>query len=352
MISRRVALIGFGLAGESFHAPFLATTHGLELTAIVTSDAERRARAAGRYPGVRLLGEADELWTDADAYDLVVVAAPTRAHVPLATAALDAGLSVVVDKPLAPRAAEARALVDRAAGLGLMLTVYQNRRWDGDFLTVRRLLDGGSLGRVHRFESRLERWRPEVEDRWRESSDPQAGGGILLDLGSHLVDQALELFGPVDAVAAELAARRPGAQVEDDAFVSLEHASGVRSHLWMSLVAAQPGPRFRVLGDRAAYVKHGVDVQEDALRAGRWPDEPEWGVEHEDRWGVLGAGDDLCPVPTLPGSYGSFYERVAAALAGAQPPVDPADAVAQLEILEAARASTSTERGPRLTTPR
>jgi predicted dehydrogenase len=262
--------------------------------------------------------------------------------VPLASAALDAGLDVVVDKPLAPTAAEARALVHAAKAAGRMLTVFHNRRWDGDFLTARKLIERGRLGRVLRFESRFERWRPEIKQGWRELGDPAEGGGVLNDLGSHLVDQALQLFGPVREVYGELDARRAGAQVDDDAFVALEHESGVRSHLWMSAVAADLGPRLRVLGDRAAYVKRGLDPQEDALRAGGDPRAPGWGEEPEPAWGVLGAGDEFEPVRTEPGAYVRFYEGVARALCeGAPPPVDPEDAVAVLELLDAARAVSS-----------
>jgi predicted dehydrogenase len=177
-----------------------------------------------------------------------VVAAPNRAHVPLARTAIDLGKAVVVDKPLALTAAEGRALVDAARARGVLLTVFQNRRWDGDLLTVRRLLTEGALGDVYRFESRFERWRPTPKPGWRESGAPEEGGGVLVDLGSHLVDQAASCSGPVSQVYAELDRRRPGVQVDDDAFVALTHASGVRSHLWMSAVAAQLGPRLRVLG--------------------------------------------------------------------------------------------------------
>jgi scyllo-inositol 2-dehydrogenase (NADP+) len=335
----RVALIGYGLAGSAFHAPFIATTPGLRLAAIVTRDDERWARALRDHPGVSLFESAGQIWSSPDDFDLVVVAAPNSAHVPLARAALAAGLPVVVDKPLAGSAAEGRTLVDAARERGLMLTVFQNRRWDGDFLTVRRLLAENTLGHVLRFESRFERWRPEVGTGWREKADD--AGGLLLDLGSHLADQAVQLFGPVQAVYAELEIRRQGAEVDDDDFVALEHAEGVRSHLWMSAVAAQGGARFRLLGDRAAYTKHGLDVQEDALRAGRSPNEPGWGEEPRDRWGRLGAGEELQEVPTEPGSYGDFYAAVAASLRdGAPPPVDPAEAVEVLEVLEAARRSS------------
>jgi len=333
----RVGLLGYGLAGSAFHAPLIATTPGLRLSAVVTGSPERQEQARKDHSGVRVLPRADELWNLAGELDLVVVATPNRTHVPLAHAALEAGLAVVVDKPLAPSAAEGRKLVDEARRRGVLLTVFQNRRWDGDFLTLRRLLDEDALGRIFRFESRYERWRPVVRPVWRERGAPDEAGGLLFDLGSHLIDQALLLHGPITAAYAELDRRRPGAEVDDDTFVALTHASGVRSHLWMSVMAAQPGPRMRVLGDRAAYTKYGLDVQEEALRAGRRPGEG-WGIEPEDRWGQLGVTGALRPVPTEPGAYPRFYAGVRAALRdGSPPPVDPLDAVAVLEVIEMAQ---------------
>ena len=338
----RVGLIGYGLAGAYFHAPLIATTPGLQLAAVVTSDPERRRQAERDHPGVVVVTPAERLWTDALALDLVVVASPNRTHVPLAMGALEAGLHVVVDKPLAPTAAEGRRVVDEAHRRERMLTVFQNRRWDGDFLTLRRLLRDGALGEPLRFESRFERWRPSPKPGWRERGAPEEAGGILYDLGSHLVDQALTLFGAATHVYAELDRRRPGVEVDDDAFVALTHASGVRSHLHMSAVAAQPGPRMRMLGSRAAYTKFGLDVQEDALRRGERPARAGWGEEPAERWGALGAGDDLRPVRTEPGAYQAFYAGVAAALRdGAPAPVNPDDAVAGLAIIEAARRSAT-----------
>ncbi|WP_197370535.1 Gfo/Idh/MocA family protein, partial [Streptomyces clavuligerus] len=267
----RVALVGYGTAGAVFHAPLIAATEDLALDTVVTANPERRERAAEEFPGVRFAARLEEVWERRDAVDLVVLASPNRTHVPLATAALRAGLPVVVDKPIAATAAEARALAALAAERGLMLSVFQNRRWDGDFLTLRRLLAEGVLGDVHRFESRFERWRPRLKGGWRESGDPREIGGLLYDLGSHLVDQALTLFGPVVRVYAEADVRRSGAEADDDTFIALTHAGGVRSHLYLSATAAQLGPRFRVLGSSAGFVKYGLDPQEAALRAGARP---------------------------------------------------------------------------------
>jgi scyllo-inositol 2-dehydrogenase (NADP+) len=338
----RVALLGYGLAGSVFHAPFIATTAGLELAVVVTGDDTRKARALAEHPGVTVLPTSDELWNRAGELDLVVVATPNRSHVSLALAALDAGLPVVVDKPFARTAAEGQALVEVANERGLMITVFQNRRWDGDFLTLRRLLDEGRLGSVHRFESRFEGWQLRPGHGWRERGEAVEGGGLLLDLGSHLVDQALQLFGPLREVYSELDVRRAGAEVDDDDFLALEHESGVRSHLWMSVLAAERGPRFRALGNRAAFIKHGLDIQEEALRAGASPTDASFGEEPRERWGWLVTNGEVEEVPTAQGSYGSFYAGVAASLReSVPPPVDPRDAVAVLEVLDTARAKAA-----------
>ncbi|MFI9644182.1 Gfo/Idh/MocA family oxidoreductase [Micromonospora sp. NPDC051925] len=338
----RVGLLGYGIAGRVFHAPLIAATPGLRLAAVVTANPQRREQVADEHPDARVVDDAESLWADPDALDLVVVATPNSSHVPTARQAVAAGLPVVVDKPLAATAADARTLVDEATRRGVPLTVFQNRRWDGDFRTARRLVEGGALGRVTRFESRFERWRPEIKAGWREGGTPAEAGGVLYDLGAHLVDQAVQLFGPVGTVYAEVDRRRPGAQVDDDAFVALTHVGGVRSHLWMSAVTAQLGPRLRVLGDRAGYTCHGLDGQEEALRLGGRPDAPGWGEVTPDRYGLLGAGDDLRPEPTDPGRYQDFYAQVEAALRNGGPlPVDPRDAVHTVELIELAHRSAA-----------
>ncbi|WP_461030642.1 Gfo/Idh/MocA family protein, partial [Streptomyces sparsus] len=319
----RVGLIGYGLAGSVFHAPLVAATEGLVLDTVVTSDPGRRRQAQDEHPDVVTVEGPDQLFARADALDLVVVASPNRTHVPLATRALESGLPVVVDKPVAGTAAEAEQLAALADERGLLLSVFQNRRWDDDFLTLSQLLADGSLGQVYRFESRFERWRPRLKGGWRESGDPAEIGGLLYDLGSHVVDQALSLFGPVATVYAESDVRRPGAEADDDTFIALTHTGGVRSHLWVSATAAQLGPRFRVLGSEAAYVKYGLDPQEGALRAGERPGTGTgWGTEPDAARGTLGSPEDNRPVPTLPGDYPAYYAAVAAALrTGGTPPV-------------------------------
>ncbi len=337
---QRVALIGYGLAGAVFHAPLIAATTGLQLAAIVTSATERRAQAQRDYPSARLLSAVDALWAEANAFDLAVIASPNSSHAPLAHAALAAGLHVVIDKPFATSVAQGAALIEAAQRQQRLLTVFQNRRWDGDFLTVQQLIAEAAVGQVQRFESRFERWRPEPNPGWRQSGGADAAGGLLFDLGSHLIDQALQLFGPVRAVNAELRRRHPDAQVDDDSFVALSHASGVDSHLWMSSVAAHQGPRLRLLGSRAAYVKHGLDPQEDALRRGERPGAGGWGVEAEDRWGVLVVGDQRRRVATRPGDYPAFYAGVEASLRnGTAPAVRAEQCIEVLRVIEAALAA-------------
>ena len=341
----RVGLIGYGLAGSVFHAPLIACSPFLKLVAIVTSNPERRAKAAHDHPDARVVENVDALWEHADDLDLIVIATPNKTHVPLARAALEAGLAVVVDKPFAPTAAEGRSLVEDARKRDRLLTVFQNRRWDSDFLTVRQLVGNGHLGTVFRLDSRFDRWRPLPKGGWRERADPEEAGGLLYDLGSHLIDQALLLLGPAIGVYAEQDCRREGMPVDDDTFVALTHASGARSHLTMTVLAAQPGPRFHVLGSRAAYLKFGPDVQEDALKRGERPDRPGWGEESSERWGTLGTPDDVKRVPTVPGSYQDFYTGVATALRNRTvPPVDPTDAVKVLDVIEAAQRSAAERR--------
>ena len=327
----RVGLVGFGIAGRAFHAPLIEATSGLSLAAVVTS---RRDELAAAYPHAEALATVDDLWGRCD---LVVVAAPNRLHVPIAREAVRRGVPVVVDKPIATSAAAAEELVRDAERHRVPLTVFHNRRLDGDFLTVQKLVSEGALGEVIRFESRFERFRPAVDAAsWRERGGHAEGGGVLLDLGPHLVDQALVLFGPVERVYGELDSRRAGAEVDDDAFVALTHASGVHSHLFMSAVAPLHGPRFAVSGLEAGLAIDGLDVQEGQLRAGMTPGDPAYGAADGD--GRLADAEGSRPVRLERGDYPAFYEGVVDWLAGHRPPpVDPADAVAGLRVLDTAR---------------
>ncbi len=337
----RVALVGFGLGGSHFHAPFIEAAPRLELRAVITSDSERQAEVASRYPQARVLTDVEGLLDHLEDIDLVVVSTPNASHAVIADAVLRQGLPVVVDKPVTPTSTETRRLAALAEANGTAIVPYQNRRWDGDFRTAVDLLSHGTLGALHTFESRYERWQPRVpqgpERAWKRDRQPGTGTGIVHDLGTHVIDQAIVLFGRPEAVYADVAVRRPEGRVDDDAFVALLYPSGPRVHLWTSAVAADLGPRFRLLGSEAAYVKFGMDVQEALLSEGHRPTEPGWGEEPETSWGHLVAGAERRPVPTLPGSYGLFYTAMAAFLLdGGAPPVDVADAIVTAEVIEAA----------------
>lgn len=336
----RVALIGYGTGGSVFHAPLISSVPGMRLAAVVTGDPGRREAVRERYPDAAVVESADRLWSAPGGYDLVVVSAPNRQHVPLARAALTSGVPVVVDKPVAASATDARSLAALSAVRGLPVFPFHNRRFDGDFQTARRLIGAGALGDVRRFESRFERWRPDVRLGWKESTDPRDAGGILFDLGSHLIDQAVVLFGRPAEVYAEIDARRAGAAASDDVFLALTHPGGVRSHLWTSALAARPGPRFRILGSRAAYTVSGMDVQEEQLRAGLTPKDPGYGIAPPDASGTVGTPGDERPEPTVAGAYQEFYAAVSRALTeAAPPPATLADAITGLEVIEAASRS-------------
>ncbi len=350
-----VAIIGYGLAGRVFHAPLITATEGLRVAAIVTSDPARRRQALVDHPDAAVVDGPQDLWAMAERLSAVAIATPNESHAPLATQAIDHGLAVVVDKPLALSSREATQLIDHAEQKRTPLTVFQNRRWDSDQLTLANLLNEGSLGTVQRYESRFERWRrdprPEV---WRERATPAQGGGLLLDLGSHLVDQALHHFGPVQTIYAEIANRR-GTPADDDVFLALTHSSGTISHLHASALVAAPGPRLRVLGSEGALIVRELDSQEERLRAGQRPDTtPDWGEEPEHARPRLIAGERSIPLRPERGAWQTFYARFRDVLAGqalaapASLPVDPRDAVECLRVLEAARQSAAERRVVRL----
>jgi scyllo-inositol 2-dehydrogenase (NADP+) len=333
----RTGIIGYGLSGRVFHAPFLAANRRFALEVVATGHAGRQAVARSQHPSVDTVNTPGELIERG--LDLVVLASPGHAHLEQGLAALAAGSAVVVDKPFAASVAEAEQLIAAAETAGRPLMVFQNRRWDGDFLTVKKLLAEGALGTVHRFESTFERWSPGLRDRWQDTTTSAQGAGITFDLGSHLIDQALQLFGPATIADAELSILRKGGVSDDEAFISLLHASGVRSHLTISRFAGQNGPRFRVLGDRSAFTIYGLDSQEPALGAGGSPTDPGFGIEPEENWGTVGiAGSTEFPptkLPTERGDYAAFYSGAAAAIRdGALPPVDPRDALETVRIIE------------------
>lgn len=321
----RVGLVGYGDAGRGIHARLLREA-GHRVTDVVTRDPSRSASAHGDWLDVTVHDDVAGLLRGRP--DVVVVASPTGRHVEHVAAVVAAGLPVVVDKPLALDEVGARQLVLAAERAEVPLTVFQNRRWDTEQLTLRRLLTGGELGTVHRFERRWERWRPVPKDRWKENAVGD-GGGLLLDLGAHLVDSALDLFGPVATVHAELRALLT--PTEDDVFLALEHTSGTISHLWAGALVGAPGPRTRALGSAGAFLVtefEGEPTPFAALAPG--PGMAGWLVR----------GDTTTPVPQAPGGHADFYRAVPAWLRGSAPaPVDPWDAVRTARVLDAARRS-------------
>lgn len=334
----RVGLIGFGLAGRVFHGPLLAADRRFEVAAIVTSNPDRQADARRRHPGASVWSMVRTLWKHAHELDLVVIASPPATHVPLARAAIEAGIAVVVDKPMCAAAADAADLVDGAAAAGVPLTTFQNRRWDSDFLTLSRIAGAGALGEVRAFESRFERLKPlgaNAEKAWR-ALPPDEAGGVVYDLGSHLVDQAIQLMGPVTDVYAEIVSLA-GTAAPDDGYLELTHAGGARSKLWTSLVAPKPGPRFRVMGSEGTFVSWGLDVQESQLASGMRPDDPDYGLVPQHQWPVVGVGAAIAPLEPERGDYPAFYAGVVDALtSGAAMPVDPRDSVEVVRIIEEA----------------
>jgi predicted dehydrogenase len=334
----RVGLLGYGFGGRFFHAPLITSAPGCELIGVVTRSDERRAELARDHPGTAAYGSLAEL--AAAGAQAVAISTPAATHTELTREAIALGLPVVCDKPFALDAATARETVQAAERAQVLLTVYQNRRWDSDLRTLRTLLQEGRLGFVRRFESRFERFAPDM-------GPPASGGGILLDFGTHLVDQALLLFGPARGVYAEMhmSDNEPGA--DDDFFAVLRHDGDVVSHLWGSWIQGAPGPRLRVTGSAGTFVVAEADGQEAALVAGRSPvtEGPRWGAEPQEHWGWLRRGETSEQVPAQPGRWDTFYPAFAAAVSGeGEVPVGPWDAVAALEVIDAARSSAATRR--------
>lgn len=341
----RVALFGYGLAGSVFHAPLVTATPGMKISAIVTSNPERQQSAKKDFPEAIIFNSADDVWQRASEFDLVVLATPNKTHAPFAIKAMELGLHVVIDKPMATTVDEARAVVEASKKSKRLVTVFQNRRWDNDFLTVKKIIDENRLGPITRFESRMDRFRPEPKKQaWRESGDPNEAGGLLFDLGSHLIDQSIVLFGQPKSVYAEMDVRRPFAQVDDDTFIAITFENGVRAHLSASVVARIPGQRMRISGLHGTYEKWGVDPEEDSLRAGMRPGDPKWGKEPKEKWGRIAITKDGKEtdeiVESVDGAWECYYAKVRDAITkGAPIPVDPKDVITAMQVIEAAQKS-------------
>ncbi|RQP29586.1 oxidoreductase [Burkholderia ubonensis] len=331
----RIGLMGFGFAGATFHAPVIAASGRTQVAAIATGQPDR-ARAA--YPDARIVADLDALLA-LDDIECVVIATPNDTHFPLARQVLDAGRHVVVDKPVTLTSDEALALARLANARSRVFAPFHNRRWDGDFLTVRRVVESGELGRITYVTSHFDRFRPQVRVRWREEA--ARGGGLLLDLGPHLIDQALALFGLPDTVSATVKTRRDNGSAPDFVHVQLGYPDKDVALHASALSAIEPA-RFTLHGTRGSYQKFGLDTQEDQLKAGLTPDDVEFGGGNPP--GVLrvldGDVETERPVPTLDGQYAEFYRALAASIReGAPFPVTPQDAVDVMTIIELAAQS-------------
>lgn len=332
-----VGLVGYGLGGRAFHAPYVRTTPGMALRAIVSRDP---SKVRADLPDIRVVPSIEALLAE-PGIDLVIISSPDALHVDHASAALSAGRHVLVDKPFATSLADARVLADVAAASDGMLTVFHNRRWDADFLTLRQLMERGQLGDIVEVESRFDRWRPTSAATWKEARV----GGSWLDLGPHLVDQALILFGRPEGMVADLATLRAGAPAADYFHVVL-HYPNRRVILHSSKLAADHRLRFTVHGTRGSWVKYGVDPQEAATVSGAAPGGEDWGVDGQP--GLFTSGDPHTPpvpVANVQGDYRLFWRALAAAIRGEGPnPVPPAEALAVMEVLDAGLRSASQHR--------
>ena len=335
-----VGLIGFGLAGRAFHAPVIRAVPGLHLAAILQRTG---TEAAEKYPDVRIVQSLDELLSISEIH-LIVIATPNETHYSFARQCLEAGRDVVVDKPFTTTLEEAVSLVQFAKDANRLLTVYQNRRYDGDFQAVRQLLEVGTLGRIVRFETSYDRFRPQLKpNAWREASRP--GSGILFDIAPHLIDHALVLFGLPEAVTADVRAERENAAADDAFDITLHYSHGMRAVLRSSILAAAPRPRFVLFGTQASFVKQTFDPQEANLRRGFIPKDTAWGAQPEENWGVLTVPSrDLFErrrIPPANCDYRDYYSNVRDAILGrASLAVTPERALEVMRLLEFARASS------------
>ncbi|PVY38717.1 oxidoreductase [Pontibacter virosus] len=342
-----IGLLGFGTAGRVFHAPILSAVDGLKLSKIKANRPESIALARQLYPEADIVSDTTSVLED-EAIDLVIVATTNDTHYSLAKAVLEAGKHVVVEKPFTVTSEEASELIELAHSKGKLLTVYQNRRWDSDFRTVKKLLENEMLGRLVEYEAHFDRFRPiPASQTWKEEEQP--GSGILYDLGAHLIDQALMLFGTPQEVYADLLTQRSGGKIIDSFDLTLYYTNGLKAILKAGMLVKQPGPRFKLSGDKGAFVKYGLDVQEAALKAGHSPVVADWGVESEEIWGKLDTelnGQHLIgKIQSEPGDYRGFYENVRDAIAGiTELEVKPEQARNTIRLIEAAMQSNAEKR--------
>ena len=341
MTSIRTALVGFGISGQCFQAPIIESVDGLDLVAVVSTNPDK---VNTFLPGAKVFPNLETLLSDCDA-ELVVIATPNDLHYPMAKLALEANRHVVIEKPFVIDSEDGEELIELAKQKDRLLSVYQSRRFDGDFLTIQHLKNCNQLGDIHTFYSSYNRYRPEVKDRWREQDLP--GAGILYDLGAHLIDQALILFGMPDSVMAHLRNQRPGAQAVDHFHLVLSYPD-TEVILHGNCLSTAPGPRFQVFGTKGTYIKFGMDSQEDDLRQNKGPWSTNWGLDPVEHYGLLtDSNGHEQPLKTFKGGYEAFYQLIASAIQHGTPlPVEPSDALDVIRVIEAAYQSE--QRGCRI----
>jgi len=338
----KVGIIGYGFSGKTFHAPIIQTVEGLEISKIVSSNA---LKVKEDYPDVEVVSDAQQLLSD-PAIDLVIITTPNTTHYPFAKQALLSGKHVVVEKPFVIHSKEAQELIEIADKQNKIISVYHNRRWDNDFLTVKECLASGVMGEIYSYEAHYNRYRIEVTNRWREQN--MEGSGMLYDLGSHLIDQALHLFGLPETVFGDVMAQRIGS-VTDDYFHIVLGYGRLRVILHSGSVVKSAGPKFQIHGDKGSFMKYGLDSQEDSLKQGKVPGDALWGKDLEESYGELtvNVGDLLLKgkLETKTGSYEAFYKGIYEAIAESKPvPVNAADAMNTIKIIELAIKSSQEKR--------
>jgi scyllo-inositol 2-dehydrogenase (NADP+) len=339
-----VGLIGFGLAGRAFHAQVISRVPGMRLAAILQRKGDE---AAAAYPDAKIVRSLDELLALPD-IQLIVIASPNETHAPFARTALAAGRDVVVDKPFTTSYAEAVDLVHLAEKTGRSLTVYQNRRYDGDFQAIRELVAAGTLGRIVRFETNYDRFRPNFKpNAWREKAAP--GAGILFDIGPHVIDHSIVLFGLPEAITADARIERQGGLADDAFDIMFHYPNSLRAVLSSNILAATPRPRFLLFGTKGSFLKQTVDPQENNLRFGKLSEKGSWGAEPEENWGLLTLSDDTNTtqrrIPSGTGDYRDFYANVRDVLEGkAKPFVSLSHALDVMRALELCHASSEQRR--------
>ncbi len=335
----KVGLVGYGFSATVFHTPLLSVLEEFQISKVMSSNPEK---VKGDLEDVEVVGTLSELLED-DSIDLVIITTPSGVHYKMVKDALLAGKHVIVEKPMVISEKEANELIQLAKEQNVKLSVYHNRRWDNDYLTVKQLIEQGKLGDVKMYEAHFDRYRPAVRDRWRENEGP--GSGALYDLGSHLIDQALDLFGMPDFVQGDVFGQRDGARTDDYFHLVLGYGSR-RVILHSSAIVPSNGPRFQVHGTKATYIKYGIDGQEELLRSGKKPEDDTWGADNPENYGKLTTGEgEEKQIKTLHGSYLTYYKKIAdSLLRGSDLPVSAEEARDVIKVIEAAFESSKEKR--------